>query len=447
MKKKSSLPRPRRIPAVYLFAAAALLTVVPSADAEASDSAGTVRVISIDFAGMKRTRDFVISREVSLERGRVYTAEEFTRELEKSIRNLKNLGIFSRVIAEASAVGPTEGPIEAAVVFRVTDRWTFFPLPLYYADNKLGHIFGFNIQDFNLFGTGQSLHLKGMYNPDLQSLQLMWHYPRIGASRFRLDLDTGYRYLTEFQFADTLLEYRARTHTFFQDLRLTRGFPVNNTELRLFADSLYTFRDHTEEIDLVDKSLTRGSTWTAGIGLGHGILNYDIGTVWGDDNEILFNLHFPGPSFSVALKHAKYFRTPRGGVLAYRIQSQINPFEEIQLSSLDVRGIKPGQLRGNYGFYLNFDYRPFLFSFRLLVDIDVYGVVFLDAGNMIGEGDPFRIASTVITSGIGTRFYLRQIGGPGKGARLDFGVNITALAEGKPFGYFLFLAFGFDEMF
>ena len=425
------------------FLAVLLLGILPTAGADGTGPSRAVRVISITTEGMKRTRDFVVLREVTLEAGAVYTAKSFYRELERSIQNLKNLGIFSRVSAEVSA----EEPTAVAVVFRVTDRWTLFPLPLYYADNKLGHILGFNIQDFNLFGSGQSLHVKGMFNPHLQSIQLMWHYPRIGGSRFRLDADTGYRYLTEFQYADTLLEYRARTHTFFQDSRLTYGIPVKDTEIRLFADSRYTFRDHTEEIDLVDKSLPKGSTWTAGIGLGQGILNYDIGTVWGDDNELLFNLHLPGPSFSIALKHAKYFRMSRGGVLAYRLQAQINPFEEIQLNSLDVRGIKPGQLRGNYGFYANFDYRPFLFSFRLIVDIDVYGTIFLDAGNLIVRGEPFRIDSTVITTGAGIRFYLRQVGGPGKGARLDFGFNINALAEGKPFGYLFFLAFGFTEMF
>jgi len=451
------ITRSARIPAAVFLLVWVLLAAQP-ARAEIPGSDANIRIISVEFTGVKRTRDFVIFQEILLRTGAVYTPREFARALEGSIQNLKNLGIFSRVTAETAAVRDAEGgpetsppspekPLDTAVVFHITDRWTFFPLPLYYADNKLGHILGFNIQDFNFLGTGQSLHIKGMFNPDLRSIQLMWHYPRIGGSRFRLDVDTGYRYLTEFQYADTLLQYRALTHTFFQDTRITYGFPLEDTELRVFADSRYTYRDNTEEIDLVGKSLPKGSIWTGGIGIGQGILNYDIGTVWGDDNELVVNLHLPGPTFSAALKHAKYFHLLRGGVLAYRFQCRVNPFEEIQLNSLDVRGIKPGQLRGNYGFYVNFDYRPFLFSFRLLVDIDVYGAAFLDAGNLVVGGEPFRIDSTVVTAGGGLRFYLRQIGGPGKGARLDFGLNINALVEGKPFGYCFYLALGFNKMF
>lgn len=69
------------------------------------------------------------------------------------------------------------------------------------------------------------------------------------------------------------------------------------------------------------------------------------------------------------------------------------------------------------------------------------------AAPYITSDETVDMLETPITAGVGIRFYLKQVGGPGKGGRFDFGINLKSVSEGKPLDYVIFAALAFDEMF
>ncbi len=404
-------------------------------------------ITSIKVKGNKRSKDFVILQECRFEEGKCYTLPELEERAGVTKQRLKNLGIFSEVDIEIETGDCEKPPCAATVVIQIKDRWTFFPLPLYYVDNKIGHIIGFNIQDFNVFGLGQSLHLKGLYNPYLKSLFLMWHYPRMFGSYFAADVEIGYRDYSDLVYKDDTLAYQADIRRFENSLRLRKRFPIGNTELAPFIGYEFALGETFIIKNEIDREEENEDYVILNAGLQHGLLNRDTGTVWGDQNEVMALYSVFDQMPGLQLQHAKYFRIFGRSTLAYSLQGQINPFREIQLTSLDVRGIKPGQLRGNYGIHMNIDLRLYVTSFHLIVDNDLYWVFFTDIGNYFSVDETVDILETPITAGIGIRLYLEQVGGPGKGGRFDFGINFKSVSEEKPIEYVIFVALAFDEMF
>jgi len=404
-------------------------------------------ITSIKVKGHKRSKDFVILQECRFKEGKCYVLSDLEERIKVTKQRLKNLGIFSEVDIDIKTENSNKATYATTVLIKIEDRWTFFPLPLYYVDNKIGHIIGFNIQDFNVFGLGQSLHFKGLYNPYLKSLFLMWHYPRIFGSYFATDVELGYRDYSDLVYADDEVAYQADINRFENTLRFKKRFPIGKTEIAPFIGYEIGLGETFVVKNEIDKKQQDEDYFVINAGMQHGVLNRDTGTVWGDHNELklMYSIYDQLPGLQ--LQHAKYFRLFERSMFAYSLYGQINPFQEIQLTSLDVRGIKPGQLRGNFGVHGNIDLRLFITSFHLIVDNDLYWVFFTDIGNYITVDETVDLLETPITAGVGLRLYLKQVGGPGKGGRFDFGINFKSVGEEKPIDYVIFVALAFDEMF
>lgn len=91
----------------------------------------SVQVANITLLGAIKTRPWVIMRELTFERGQTYKGFELSEQLEKSQRNLYNLGLFNEVV-----LTPQVSREQVTVVILVKERWYLFGSPTLQLDER-----------------------------------------------------------------------------------------------------------------------------------------------------------------------------------------------------------------------------------------------------------------------------------------------------------------------
>ncbi|OPZ85411.1 MAG: Outer membrane protein assembly factor BamA precursor [bacterium ADurb.Bin429] len=133
------------------------------------------KISEIRIEGNRKTREYVIRRELTFAPGAVYN--EFV--IRESLQNLDRLGIFQEV---SRVVEPGDQPGTLIVTIRVVERRTGL------ASIGVGHsniqgIIGFvDVADTNLFGTGQRISARVQFGAD-SSYSLSYTNPHIDAKR------------------------------------------------------------------------------------------------------------------------------------------------------------------------------------------------------------------------------------------------------------------------
>ncbi|MEL7529875.1 MAG: BamA/TamA family outer membrane protein [Bacteroidota bacterium] len=91
----------------------------------------SLRVSNITLLGAMKTRPWVIMRELTFERFKTYDGGDLKQELERSQRNLYNLGLFNEVI-----LTPQISNQQVTVVILVKERWYLFGSPTLQLDER-----------------------------------------------------------------------------------------------------------------------------------------------------------------------------------------------------------------------------------------------------------------------------------------------------------------------
>lgn len=91
-----------------------------------ADSVKFYTVRNIDIFGNKRTRMFIVERELAVVRGGVYKKKELKHKIRQTREQLMNTALFVDVI-----VKPVEDGDQIDLTIELKERWYLFPVPLF----------------------------------------------------------------------------------------------------------------------------------------------------------------------------------------------------------------------------------------------------------------------------------------------------------------------------
>jgi outer membrane protein assembly factor BamA len=111
-----------------LYLSAQQTNPVAITDSTAALHSGTAVIVGeIVFTGNKKTKDFIILREIPFRPGEAYQLEDLVKKFEVARRQLMNTALFNSVIVAAKKI--EENKID--VLVEVHERWYLFPLPFF----------------------------------------------------------------------------------------------------------------------------------------------------------------------------------------------------------------------------------------------------------------------------------------------------------------------------
>ncbi len=107
---------------LHRFAYAQKKNDLPPAHAEDS-----VQIDRVFVIGFKKTKEHIIRRELNLKDGQFIGRSELEREIEADKRRLLNTTLFLSVDANIVDLSPEK----VDIIYRVAERWYFFPVPIF----------------------------------------------------------------------------------------------------------------------------------------------------------------------------------------------------------------------------------------------------------------------------------------------------------------------------
>lgn len=96
-------------------------------NAEAQSDTAAVSVTDIVYVGLKKTKSFILEREVTVKVGESYKIDFLKQEAEQSKSNIFNTGLFNTVKVD---IIPLEGK-SVMLIFEVTERFYTYPIPVF----------------------------------------------------------------------------------------------------------------------------------------------------------------------------------------------------------------------------------------------------------------------------------------------------------------------------
>ena len=90
-----------------------------------------ITISGVIVTGNKRTKDFIILREVPLKKGDQLTMAEINKKLLLAKQQLMNTALFVDVIVNATSSNPQQEKFEQEITIDVKERWYFFPAPYF----------------------------------------------------------------------------------------------------------------------------------------------------------------------------------------------------------------------------------------------------------------------------------------------------------------------------
>lgn len=416
---------------------------------------GDFMIRSISVISNTKTQSFIILQELDIRTNQVLTGDSLTDAVARNIQSVKNLGIFGEVyIIITTNTGEPDMPektIPLDMTVRVVEKWTLFPIPYYFYNSGAGHMFGFILNEQNLFGIALNLNLAAGYETlaDYRKVSMTLQYPRVFGVPLFTKLDLKYKDFLDAQYdtATAVQVYRSRTTMFSLQWKTLYQFNGGNSPLYAGLKTVWDSIANNVELNQSGKIPDNRMNWYILAGIEQGLVNGDSGMAWGDDNNIWLGLSPFDASVMTTFQHAKYFTVFGRDVFAYRLCGSVTPNWDQPLSTDQLRGIKLGEVRGNYIFYGNAEFRKFIVTIPWPTVLDFYIPLFLDAGNGFANGAAFDAGKTMVAAGVGLRFYPRYLGGRDSVLRFDFGVSITKLVNGLSFGDAFYFGVDFTDVF
>ncbi len=400
-----------------------------------------------------RTKDFIIRQEFPLNEGDNVSKDVLESAVSNCMQNLKNIGNFSQVLVQYTIVTDTNyqssEPIPADIAITAVDKWTLFPVPYYYYDNKDGNGFVFILEESNLFGLNQWLELNAKYvsGPDLKYISVNYQYPKLFGSLYFINLNFSYQDFIDSQFDGINVTYRARTIDLINENQVGKKFPHYGTDLSVYIDSTLNLQTNTVELNTAGKQPQNITAWYIGPGIELGTINYDAGEIWGNRSRIKVGISPLNGTPQVEIINENLFKLWSRTDWGYIITAFISPGFEKPLSSSDVRGIQLGEIRGNYLIFGNSEFRPYIFKLTWPTGLYIYTPIFFDFGNGTEDGGQFSITNTIYTLGTGLRLYPESFGGNGAVIRFDIGIKLSSLLRSNPSSDYLYIGFDFKDVF
>lgn len=402
-----------------------------------------------------RTKSSIILQELAFHTNEVYTSEQLDHAVAKSIQSIKNLGIFgeTEIICQTNPTAnvPASSAVPMNVTVRVAEKWTLFPIPYYFYNSDAGHMFGFILNEQNLFGLAVNLNLAAGYETmaDFKKVSLTLQYPRMFGSFLFSKLELKYKDFLDSQYEPNTTNrvYLSRSTTFSFQWKTLHQFQNDITPFSAGLKTVWDSIANKVEYNLTGKVPDNRMNWYVLAGMEQGVVNGDSGMAWGDDNNFWLGISPLDGSVMTTFQHAKYFTVFGRDVLAYRFNGSVTPKWDQPLNTDQMRGIKLGEVRGNYIFYGNVEFRKFIVTIPWPTVLDFYIPVFLDAGNGFVNGASLDAGRTMATAGLGLRLYPRYLGGRDSVLRFDMGVSITKLVNQYPFGDSFYIAVDFTDVF
>ena len=346
----------------------------------------------IQIVGNTKTRDKVIRREL-----RVYEQELYGgQRLKRSIRNLNRLDYFENVKVD-TVKGSADDQMRATV--EVTEKSTgAFTIGAGYSTAENAFLTG-SIAERNLFGRGQTLALRGILGGQTQRYSLSFTEPWL----FDIPLSAGAElYKWEYEFDDyTRDSIGGKLRLGYPLYEYVRGNVTYNLDFARIgsvdenaAASIQQDEGHhvKSSITLMVRYDSRDSLFNAKEGSLHS-LEYEFAGLGGDVgfNKLVGDTgwYFPLLWKLIGLVHG------RAGFVKGIVGMDLPDYEKFYLGGINtVRGFKRKDLApkqdgdpvgGNYFLQGNFEIK-----FPLVEEAGVYGIVFLDSGQVWREEDPFE---------------------------------------------------------
>lgn len=194
---------------------------------------------SITIISNNRTKENVILQKITLNKLNEYSAKQFYEEISNSLQNLKNLGIFkeSEITAHIQkTISNTNGLLhQVDLQVQVPDRWTLFPIPFFYYDNKLGFIFMFYVMEFNLFGSSHQLTSGFTLSRDIKIANAKYQAEKVFGSDYSLYLQAVYNDGKEYQYQGTNIVFESKQIWTYGDITVDRLLETGNTEFHVLS--------------------------------------------------------------------------------------------------------------------------------------------------------------------------------------------------------------------
>lgn len=237
-------------------------------DLVAGDS---VKVQNISLLGALKTRPWVIMRELTFDRFKTYEGGVLAEELEKSQRNLYNLGLFNEVV-----LTPQISNGQVTVVILVKERWYLFGSPTLQLDERNNYdlleairrldfrraVFGLDLSWRNVTGQNETLVFAARFGFK-QRFSLNYTLPAAFRKQ-NIDLNVGFGFGSNDEIligtdSGRVVWQRLETQLIQRNIGGVIGLkkrldPYRFISLRLkyqhlsFSDSLYDFRINDEAV-------------------------------------------------------------------------------------------------------------------------------------------------------------------------------------------------------
>jgi len=406
---------------------------------------GNYLIKQIKISGNYKTKNYVILQELSFKPGDNINSSTIENVLNDNKQRLNNLNIFGYVDIEFKTVDSTHEPEEINILIDVKEKWTLFPFPSLQYDNLTGYTIGISVSDSNFLGRAQSIGLSLQYNTYNKLISSFFQEPRLFGSKDSLYFYILYNNYIDTQITDNKVVYKAGVDMFYNYMQvLWAVLPEYN--LSVYADSNLDFKKNSAEINLINKDITDSFSWITGSGIIWGAINRygavrqgNMVELWGGISPV----YFISPGIGLSILNKGFYELFNKSVFGYRLEGFYYSYLEKQLNNNEIRGIIPGEIRGNYGFYGNIEFRPYIFTLPWPTPVDFYFPVFFDFANAFISGTDFDIKQTVYSGGMGIRLYPTYIA---MVMRIDFAFNINKLILTGP-GKAFFVSFNFSDMF
>tara|TARA_R110002049_G_scaffold25788_2_gene90130 strand:+ start:3507 stop:4937 length:1431 start_codon:yes stop_codon:yes gene_type:complete len=199
--------------AIILFSQASEIDEITSLSTSL-DSAEQYIVSEIIIIGNKKTKDYIIAREITAQIGDTLSGKELSEELEQSRKNVLNTLLFH--FAKISLI-PEGNYVKVYVL--VTERWYFFPVPIFEIDDNNINTWLEDV-DWNRLNYGAFLTLKNIGGRD-ETMRLTFQL----GYRERLRLSYAIPYINKsrtlgLSFAGSFLRRREIPYLSFENKRL-----------------------------------------------------------------------------------------------------------------------------------------------------------------------------------------------------------------------------------
>lgn len=167
-------------------------------------------VSDIQIVGNKRTKPYIILREMTFKVGDIITSAELTKQIEKSRNQVFNTSLFIETnITTTSRTGDV-----IAIKVEVKERWYLFPVPYFtLADRNFNQWWVTQHRDFNRVNYGiQATQYNLTGNNDPLSIWLINGYNKQISLRYTVPFfnsslkhgfDVGYSYITQKEVTDS----------------------------------------------------------------------------------------------------------------------------------------------------------------------------------------------------------------------------------------------------